>query len=410
MAIVRAPLKTDAKGKCTRWRVVIFNPATHKQEWQTVGGTRRKAEAFERKQKDRLASGVYVAKSERRTFAEVAGMFMKECAARNRRTSTIVCYQTVLDCHLMPKREDGTHAGFGPREVGTIRRSDIAEFFDDMRAKGKPAATINRTLRTMKAILFFALERELVERNVMQRFRPYQRTATDTGRQVSRDAYSEAEVRALFSAARDHERPFLGLLVLAGLRPGEVYALRACDLDLDAGSVRVARSWDHRGRVFVEPKTKAGNRTAPLAGWLVDELRAHVERIGAKGEALLFATANGNPFNPSNVRRDIWQKVIARAGVPKRDLYSLRHSFATLARASGEGAFNVSRAMGHSRSTLVDAVYAHSLASGLAGVAEGVSGRVFGKPKLTVIEGGARDVRQPLEESSNEAAKEMVSY
>lgn len=76
-------------------------------------------------------------------------------------------------------------------------------------------------------------------------------------------------------------------------------------------------------------------------------------------------------------------------------------------RSSGEAACNVARAMGHSRSTLVDAVYAHSLASGMAGVAERDAGRVFdAKPQLRVLESGASpDVRQPLEENTIAAAK-----
>jgi integrase len=185
--------------------------------------------------------------------------------------------------------------------------------------------------------------------------------------------------------------------------PAEVYALRACDTDLDAGAVRIARSWDHRGGLFVEPETRAGIRTAPLSGWLVEELGAHIERSGVEAEALVFATQAGTTYNPSNVRRDLWSKVIERAGVRKLDMYSLRHTFASLARSSGEAAFNVGRAMGHSRSTLVDSVYAHSLESGMAGVAERVAGRVFeGKPVLRVIEGGASpDVRQPLGGSRN---------
>ncbi len=77
------------------------------------------------------------------------------------------------------------------------------------------------------------------------------------------------------------------------------------------------------------------------------------------------------------MRRDLWTKVVARAGVRTLDMYSLRHTFASLARSSGEASFNVARAMGHARSTLVDSVYAHSLASGLAGVEERVAGRVF---------------------------------
>jgi len=69
-----------------------------------------------------------------------------------------------------------------------------------------------------------------------------------------------------------------------------------------------------------------------------------------------------------------------------------------------EAAFNVARAMGHSRSTLVDAVYAHSLASGMAGVAERVAGRLFDERLvLRVLPGDASpDVRQPLEDASKE--------
>lgn len=54
--------------------------------------------AVERQQKTRLATGVYIAKTERRTFAQVAELFLKERTARNRRTSSIACYKTVLTC------------------------------------------------------------------------------------------------------------------------------------------------------------------------------------------------------------------------------------------------------------------------------------------------------------------------
>jgi integrase len=386
MAIQKAPLKTDAASKCSRWRVILYNPATHKQEWHTVNGTRREAEAFERQQKTRLASGVYIAKTDRRTFAEVVEMFLKERAARDRRTSTLVCYQTVFKCHLLPD--------FGPREVGTIRRADIADHFDAMRSAGATVQTVNRTLRAMKAVLFFALERELVERNVMQRFRPFEGGKSE--RHVSRGAFSESEVQAVIAAARPHERALIGLLCFTGLRPGEAYALDWSAIDLEAGCLRVLRSWDHRGGKFVEPKTAAGVRVVPLSGWLVSEFEAYKKRSG--GEGLVFANANGKPMNPSNVRRDIWIPLKKRAGVRALDLYSLRHTFASLGRTAGESAFNVSRMMGHKRSTLVDEVYAHSMQSGMASVAENVTARALGvKPQLRVIEGGVRDVRQPLD-------------
>ena len=90
-----------------------------------------------------------------------------------------------------------------------------------------------------------------------------------------------------------------------------------------------------------------------------------------------------------------------RAGVRALDLYSLRHTFASLGRTAGESAFNVARMMGHAKSTLVDQVYAHTMQSGMASVAENVTARALGlKPQLRVIEGGQRDVRQPLDEAT----------
>jgi integrase len=115
-------------------------------------------------------------------------------------------------------------------------------------------------------------------------------------------------------------------------------------------------------------------------------------------------------MNPANVRRDIWTKLVKRAGVRPLDMYSLRHTFASLGRVAGESAFNVARALGHSRSILVDQVYAHRLQSGMTSVAERVTARALGEqPKLRVIEGGQRDVRQPLDETLAEVVEKQAT-
>jgi integrase len=276
-----------------------------------------------------------------------------------------------------------------------------------MRESGTTVQTINRCLRTLKAVLFFALERELVERNVMQRFRPFEGGKDE--RHVSRDAFSESEMQALMAAAKDHERAFIGLLAFTGLRPGEAYALDWSSVDLEGGAIRVTRSWCDRSKSYVSPKTRAGVRVVPLSGWLVSELSAHKERTG--GEGLVFANGAGKPWGTSNTRRDVWLPLRKRAGVRALDMYSLRHTFASLGRTAGESSFNVSRVMGHSKSTLVDAVYAHSMQSGLSGVAESVTARALGlKPQLRVIEGGnSRDVRETLDDSSKETAEKSAS-
>jgi len=73
----------------------------------------------------------------------------------------------------------------------------------------------------------------------------------------------------------------------------------------------------------------------------------------------------------------------------------IKTSFATFGRVAGESACNVAHAMGHSRSTLVDQVYAHSRQSGMASVAERVTARALGEqPKLRLIDAsGTLDAR-----------------
>jgi len=134
-----------------------------------------------------------------------------------------------------------------------------------------------------------------------------------------------------------------------------------------------------------------------------------LERTSGNGR--VFGTRNRRPLNPSNVRRDIWLPLKKRASVPAFDLYSLRHTFASLGRTAGESAFNVARMMGHARGTLVDTVYAHTMQSGMASVAENVSARALGvKPQLSVIEGGKqRDVGSPLEEAAPSELKNPAS-
>jgi integrase len=403
MAIVRAPMKTDASGKCTRWRVILYNPATHKQEWHTVKGSERDAKAFQRGQETRLSKGTYIAKAERLTLSEVAESFLKECRARSRRTSTMLNYRSVLHGYILPR--------FGTWEAGSIRKADVRAWLSELLESGTSIELANRIIRVFKTVLFHGVvDIEVIERNVLMRFKQYERGELSVGRRVNRSAFTEQEVQKLLSAARPRERALIGLLCFTGMRPGEAFALRWEDVDLIGGSAKIERTWDWRGKMFTAPKTGAGNRTVALSGWLVEELKAHQERTGAGSNGLLFATRTGQAMNPSNVRRDVWTKLVKRAGVRALDMYSLRHTFASFGRVAGESAFNVARAMGHSRSMLVDQVYAHSLQSGMASVAERVTARALGEqPKLRVIEGGQRDVRQPLDQTPSEVSEKQAT-
>lgn len=393
MAIIKAPLASDPPGKCSRWRVVLY--VKGKQEW-TTHLSRGAAQEYERAQKSKLRAGTHIARTDKVTVAQLYDRFMADRLARGKRTSTIAWYTTIAKKYLLAPEH-----GLAEREAGSVRPDDFGRMFERMLAAGASTSSVNRVIVMGRALWRFAIKRRLAEQHPLIGFERYAMNAKNPSRAVRRGAYSETELKAIFDAARPHELALVALLALTGARPGEVFALRCCDLDLVGGTATIARSWDWRGKVFTEPKTAAGKRAVPLGGWLVERLREHVEREALQGDALLFATRQGHPYNPSNCRRDIWSKLVKRAGVRALDMYSLRHTYATFARSAGQAAYNVSRVLGHSRSTLVDDVYGHGNSAAMTAVALAVEGRLFGS-KLRVIEGGVapRDVRQTLEESS----------
>ena len=75
------------------------------------------------------------------------------------------------------------------------------------------AELMKRIIRVLKTVLFHAVTGlEVLERNVMLRFKQYQREEGSADRRVKRDAFTEAKVRALLGAGRPQERALIGLL------------------------------------------------------------------------------------------------------------------------------------------------------------------------------------------------------
>jgi integrase len=131
----------------------------------------------------------------------------------------------------------------------------------------------------------------------------------------------------------------------AGLRRGELMALRWDDVDLAAGVIRVERSYDDKGRVEIEPKSRAGRRTVPIVGALRDELVEHKARQGRDG-GLVFGSSAETPVIPSNLWRRA-QRAWKRAGLEPIGLHEARHTFASVLIAAGVNAKAITTYMGH---------------------------------------------------------------
>jgi integrase len=428
--IKRAPLKKDPPGKCSRWHVIVYNKETKKYDWHTVRGTRDDAKAFERKFESAKLNGDYTGPLERKSFEEVANLFLDDRRADNRRFSTLEEYQTELKLRLLPPADEKLPP-LGPGNIRNIKRADLKAHFNALRKKGCTVSQVNKSIKAAKAVFTYAFDSEYVTSNVMQRYPKLQRVEGE--RRANRGIFSEVELKAIFESATPFELALTGTLSISGPRPGEIYALdwSAVFLEVEKPYFRIERTWCSKSFRFYPPKTTAGRRTVPISAWLAEVLREHRARTGGMG--LVFPSDVGTPLNKANVRKRVWIPLLLRAKVPYRDLYSLRWTFVSLARASGEVPFNVSRVIGHARSTIVDTIYAHTVDSGVAGVSDSVAQRAgltvgptaeppkptapSGRPTLRVIDGGRRaarsenqrDIRKTIENVPDGASREGTS-
>jgi integrase len=140
----------------------------------------------------------------------------------------------------------------------------------------------------------------------------------------------------------------------AGLRPGELFALRQGDVDFDALEVHVRQSRDGTGQLKL-PKS-GRQRTVILPPPARDALLVMPRRLDLPW---VFTTKRGRPFTRPALNW-YWGPVRAAFGRPSMAFYELRHFCATHLLELGCSHADVAHQLGHSDGgKLVMSTYGH---------------------------------------------------
>jgi len=240
----------------------------------------------------------------------------------------------------------------GGRRISDVTRDDLQDLADRLLAEGLDPSTIRNTLMPLRAIF----------RRLAGRSDSGVSVNPTTGLELpavrgQRDRIaSPTEAARLLDALPESDRPLWATATYAGLRRGELQALRVEDVDLAAGVIRVERSWDVMAGP-VEPKSRAGRRSVPIAAVLRDYLVEHKLQLG-RSEGLFFGRSPGAAFHSSTVvarARRAW----TAARLEPIGLHELRHSYASLMIDAGVNAKALSTFMGHSSITITLDRYGH---------------------------------------------------
>ena len=290
---------------------------------------------------------------------------------------------------------------FASRRIDEISVVDVDRYrLAKVQDSGLGATSINMTLTTLAAILELAVEYELIDRNPAKGRR--RRLPAVKPRRIWLDRADH--IGALLDAAGEidrearggvgRRRALLATLVFAGLRLGEVLALRWGDVDLARGTIRVGQA-----------KTDAGVRVVNVLPALRDELLEYKVRLPDGADGLVFATRTGRPLGATNVRRRVLRPAAERASAKLRKNgleplpagltpHSLRRTFASLLFALGEPPPYVMSQLGHTTAVLTLALYAREMS------------RRDGEPaRLRVLVEGECRKKKPQSRTSSTATK-----
>ncbi|WP_144128267.1 tyrosine-type recombinase/integrase [Catellatospora sichuanensis] len=188
--------------------------------------------------------------------------------------------------------------------------------------------------RAIRAMLTSAIDSDMITKNVAKQ------TKLPTARKVRRTAWSSEEARRFLEQARSDDQRFYAayvLILLLGLRKGEVLGLTWEQIDLGTAEVNIVLQLQRVGRRLLhrEVKSESSEATLPLPQLALAALARHRELVaddlGEAPSGLLFTTRTGLPVEPRNFNR-FWDRQIKRAGVKRITVHDARRTCATLLR------------------------------------------------------------------------------
>jgi len=344
------------------WKVVVYvgiDPVTGQQRRITrqVAGGKRQAEKVEAKLKSEVAEGRHRGTGAK-TLGDLLDVWYEWRTTTGKPLSPTVRndYQSVITTKLKPAlgklRLPQIDARTLDRYYGQLAASGRTVRIRDGQdpATGKPrwreerAPLSTSRVHQVHAVLSGALG--LAARYGWLPYNPALLAKPPTGGGQRRAAASPEQVREALEAAKQRDPElymFLRIAATTGLRPGEVVALRWCDLNLEAPAVIVSGNIVHArglsdGYVRKGPKSEHGVRVLAIDQGTASLLRAHHERCKARAAtwngrltptAYLFATDESGRHP---VRRDSMGKRFGQLAAELGHgytLYGLRHFMAS---------------------------------------------------------------------------------
>lgn len=270
---------------------------------------------------------------------------------------------------LSPSTLDGYRKAIRSERMAKIKHLTLHEatparlrdWISDMDTTAKRARNL---LTPLRSVFEDALNNELIEANPFDRI-ALNKLLRQTKRQSEYevDPFTAAEREALVRAARADERAMVQFWFNAGLRPGELIALRWDRVDWIEHKVRI--DLNVVAKTEKGPKTEAGKRDLELDAGALAALQAQkVATFLHPSGRVWLNPRTGEPWETeAQIRKTMWDQLCKRAGVRYRSPYQARHTYASSRLTAGANPWYIAQQLGHVDVQMVFKVYGKFIAA-----------------------------------------------
>lgn len=262
------------------------------------------------------------------------------------RPTTYAAHGYIFKNHILP--------GLGDIPLSALTVEQVGDFLEERKRFGghRPESpeypglgehTMRHIHRLLQQCLDQAIRDGLITENPAKAFH-YRKSTT-----VKANIMTPLEMEDYLDAAEQlGYLPMFMLALTAGLRQGELIALKWSDLDIESRTLTVAENRAVVRRELVEygSQTRTITLTTEVVELLIQEHSKH-----PSSPLMFMHPATLKPYSPQMVRR-MHNEIIQEAGIDHIRYVDLRHTCAILALKNGMEAKELAQMLGHYRPTI----------------------------------------------------------
>jgi integrase len=259
-----------------------------------------------------------------KTFADAVKHYREVFAPRMLRSSTYSVADTHLKLHLEPDWNDVP--------IDHINIDTINDWVWKKRKQGLSWVTIKNILRTMQRVLSASSKSKAVpfsqdglaipERDKLQMKINSRKKASYSWDQTLRIVEYIQTMETLGQARREQYSTLFLVAAAAGLRIGELLALRDDDIDFENSTIRIDESVDRAGTIG-PCKNVAAYRTVVLADKEGHHAMRSLQKF-VKHDGLVFCSKRGGPLVENTILVQGLHPALKKLGLAKSGMHAFR--------------------------------------------------------------------------------------